>query len=347
MLPLYSSIHCYLDPSSGAALCTRELLELLAGWGMDCRVLTTGILDPERETSLDEVFATLELPARRFLAELGLGRAAEVIDLSVNGVRVTLMPTSSQLRRGSPDPRESTIFLELAEQVFDRFRPDVLLTYGGHPASPNDAAGTGGICRCRRTCTTSATTTAGPLPRRLGRDLPVGILPPPPCPAAGRGWSGHPGPDPADRLLAADPRRNMSRASIPSRPRAWPSSRIAVALIETGRTSLAGCGGSRDVRRHGGLLPLPPGDQPAPDGNRSTRDLIESAPSPHDRQILNLMGGRRPVPKKSGFSRVRRTLVEGKRDVAELRPAKGNLGGEEGTSEGNLVALACFRDSNL
>ena len=27
---LFSSIHCYLDPSSGAALCTGELLELLA-----------------------------------------------------------------------------------------------------------------------------------------------------------------------------------------------------------------------------------------------------------------------------------------------------------------------------
>ncbi len=52
---LFSSIHCYLDPTSGAALCTRELLELLAARGMDCRVLTTGILDPKRETSLDEV----------------------------------------------------------------------------------------------------------------------------------------------------------------------------------------------------------------------------------------------------------------------------------------------------
>jgi len=44
---LFASIHCYLDPSSGAALCTRELLELLAGRGMDCRVLTTGMLSPE------------------------------------------------------------------------------------------------------------------------------------------------------------------------------------------------------------------------------------------------------------------------------------------------------------
>ena len=80
---LFSSIHCYLDPSSGAALCTREMLELLAARGMDCRVLTTGVLDPERETTLDEVLATLELPCRRFRAELGSGRAAEVIDLNV------------------------------------------------------------------------------------------------------------------------------------------------------------------------------------------------------------------------------------------------------------------------
>ncbi len=92
---LFSSIHCYLDPSSGAALCTRELLELLAARGMDCRVLTTGILDPERETTLDEVLATLELPCQRFRAEMASGRTAEVIDLTVNGVRVTVMPTAS------------------------------------------------------------------------------------------------------------------------------------------------------------------------------------------------------------------------------------------------------------
>jgi hypothetical protein len=100
------SSHCYLDPSSGAALCTRELLELLAARGMDCRVLTIGILDPERETSLDEVLATLELPVRRFQAELRTGGSAEVIDLGVNGVRVTVMPTVSSRAERSPDPRE-------------------------------------------------------------------------------------------------------------------------------------------------------------------------------------------------------------------------------------------------
>ena len=64
-----------------------------------------------------------------------MGRAAEVIDLTVNGVRVTLEPTAASRAERSPDLREAANFLELAEQVFDRFKPDVLLTYGGHPAS--------------------------------------------------------------------------------------------------------------------------------------------------------------------------------------------------------------------
>jgi hypothetical protein len=98
---------------------------------MDCGVLTTGILDSEQETSLDEVFATLELPTQRFQADLGMGRAPEVIDLVVNGVLVTLMPTVSSPAERSPDPRESAIFLELAEQVFDRFRTVV---QRGYPA---------------------------------------------------------------------------------------------------------------------------------------------------------------------------------------------------------------------
>ncbi len=68
-------------------------------------------------------------------SELGTGRAAEVIDRGVNGVRVTVMPTAYSRAERSPDSRESAILLELAQQVFDRFRPDVLLPYGGHPAS--------------------------------------------------------------------------------------------------------------------------------------------------------------------------------------------------------------------
>jgi len=63
-------------------------------------------------------------------------------------------------------------------------------------------------------------------------------------------------------------------------------------------------------------------------------------------------GSGRTLPRVSrGDRSVRRRLSalvgKGKRDITELRPAKGNLGGEQGTSEGNLVALACSRDSNV
>ena len=144
VLALFPGIPCvFFSPRSivtstppAARPCARaSCLRLLAARGSDCRVLTTGILDPERETSLDEVLAALELPARRFQVELKRGGTAEVIDLSVKGVRVTLILTVSSRAERSPDSREAAIFLELAEQVFDRFRPDVLLTYGGHPAS--------------------------------------------------------------------------------------------------------------------------------------------------------------------------------------------------------------------
>jgi len=132
---LFASIHSYLDPSSGAAMASREVLELLAARGWDCRALACGVLDYQRETPLDEVMTTLDLPTRRASAALSRGGCAEVIDLELGAVRVTLLPTTSSRAEKSPNPREGAMFLDLATQVFDRFRPDVLLTYGGHPAS--------------------------------------------------------------------------------------------------------------------------------------------------------------------------------------------------------------------
>jgi hypothetical protein len=52
---LFASIHSYLDPSSGAALCTREVLEILASRDWDCRALTCGLLDYANDTSLEDV----------------------------------------------------------------------------------------------------------------------------------------------------------------------------------------------------------------------------------------------------------------------------------------------------
>ena len=67
---LFASIHSYLDPSSGAALATRELLELLAVRGWDCRALACGVLDYQIETPIEDVLATLDHPTPRVCAGL-------------------------------------------------------------------------------------------------------------------------------------------------------------------------------------------------------------------------------------------------------------------------------------
>jgi glycosyltransferase involved in cell wall biosynthesis len=132
---LFASCHGYLDPSSGAALATRDLLELLTTRGVDCRVLSTGVLDYDQETALESVMEPMGLPTDRAHATLRRGIRVDVFDLVVEGVRATLLPTASSLATRSPDRAESLAFLDLAEQAMDRFRPQILLTYGGHPAS--------------------------------------------------------------------------------------------------------------------------------------------------------------------------------------------------------------------
>ena len=132
---LFASVHSYLDPSSGAALATRELLELLAGRGWDCRGLTCGVLDYQNETPIENVLASIGRPVQRSGAVLSLGGEAEVFDLEVDGVRVTLLPTASSRADKAPSPRDGAMYIDLATTVLDRFRPEILLTYGGHPVS--------------------------------------------------------------------------------------------------------------------------------------------------------------------------------------------------------------------
>ena len=137
---LFTSTHSYLDTSSGAALATRELLELLAGRGWDCRSLTCGVLDYQTETPLENVLdvvgcSTDANPPRHVNAALSRGGNAEVFDLELGGVRITLLPTAHSRAERAPSPREAAIYLDLAEQAFARFRPEILLTYGGHPVS--------------------------------------------------------------------------------------------------------------------------------------------------------------------------------------------------------------------
>ncbi len=113
---LPGSIHCDLDPSGAAALCTREQVERLAAWGpADCRALTTGNMNPEGQTPLDEVPAALARAAPRFQHRLATGGRDEMLDPTAIGVRVTLMPKVSSRAERSPAPPGGPILLDLAD----------------------------------------------------------------------------------------------------------------------------------------------------------------------------------------------------------------------------------------
>jgi hypothetical protein len=70
---LFASISSYLDPSSGAALATRELLELLGARRWDLQALSCGSLDYQNQTPLDNILATLNIAARRAEYDLRAG----------------------------------------------------------------------------------------------------------------------------------------------------------------------------------------------------------------------------------------------------------------------------------
>ncbi|HEX8204223.1 MAG TPA: hypothetical protein VF590_27340 [Isosphaeraceae bacterium] len=70
---LFASVHGYLDPFSGAALATRDLLEPRAARGHVCRVLSTGVLDYQAETPLAPILGGLGVPIHRVRAALSRG----------------------------------------------------------------------------------------------------------------------------------------------------------------------------------------------------------------------------------------------------------------------------------
>ena len=124
-----------LDPSGGAATATRDLLELLAAAGWTAAPFCGGLLDAQRPTPPEAVLEGMAIPWRRAQAALPGGGGAGVLDAESAGVRVTLMPFASSRAEAAPTRSEGAAWLALAETILDRFRPDVLLTYGGHPAS--------------------------------------------------------------------------------------------------------------------------------------------------------------------------------------------------------------------
>lgn len=128
---LFCSYHGYLDPSSGASLATRDLLELLAARGWPCAAFCGPDLDFEQAPPLAQL---LEDHGITHQAQRGTAAGLPFIlyDFTRRGVPVSALDVPGASPGRVPSAAEGRLFLALFEGIVDRFRPDVLLTYGGH-----------------------------------------------------------------------------------------------------------------------------------------------------------------------------------------------------------------------
>ena len=127
---LFASYHCFLDPSSGAAIATRDLLELLAGGGWKVRVLCGPNLDFERRESLPQLLSDQGIRFEERPCNTG-PVPFSVLHFLQNGVPVTVFMPARPGRR-TPFSQDGVTFLALFQGVLDEFQPNILLTYGGH-----------------------------------------------------------------------------------------------------------------------------------------------------------------------------------------------------------------------
>ncbi|MGL4553677.1 MAG: glycosyltransferase, partial [Gemmataceae bacterium] len=128
---LFCSYHGYLDIGSGAALATRDLLELLAALGWDCAALSGPDVDSPAALCPADVLRAEGVSCDRRPGPVD-GVPATLYHAALNGVAVhAFVPDAHRIGR-PPADEESRAFLGLFDRVRARLRPDILLTFGGH-----------------------------------------------------------------------------------------------------------------------------------------------------------------------------------------------------------------------
>lgn len=131
---MFASYHCYHDPASGAAVCTRDLFAALAARGWRCEAFTGPRLDDPAATPAG--VALRDRPgvrARRGVA--GPTAFAAITGHDPGGFPVTVFAPDPPAAARPPAPAEAAAFRAALREFVARFRPDVVLTYGGDPAS--------------------------------------------------------------------------------------------------------------------------------------------------------------------------------------------------------------------
>jgi glycosyltransferase involved in cell wall biosynthesis len=128
---LFCSYHSYLDSSSGAAWCTRDLFELLTVRGWHCHVFSGPQLDFEHGKKVSDSLRDHGVQPETVHALAGT-LPVSLYRFSLAGVPVIVYDTPDSTPH-EPGWVEGQVFLALFGKILERCPADVLLTYGGHP----------------------------------------------------------------------------------------------------------------------------------------------------------------------------------------------------------------------
>lgn len=121
----FLSANAVLDPSSGAAISIRTLLRLLSDAGATTRSLTASVYDRAPFASnVENMRAAGATPTDLSAPLASLWRATDGKVVH----EIIPVPRSGRLLQTRADERR---MVEFAVKMFEEFRPDVILTYGG------------------------------------------------------------------------------------------------------------------------------------------------------------------------------------------------------------------------
>ena len=134
---MFASYHAYLDNSSGAALASRDLLADLAAHGWDCRAVCGPQLDYSDGRSAQAALA--EQGVGHYLESCAPpnGRRYDLLHYTLDGVPVTQYVPENYVPGNPPTQDVGVPFLDVVGRAVEKFRPAVVLTYGGHPVGPH------------------------------------------------------------------------------------------------------------------------------------------------------------------------------------------------------------------
>lgn len=119
----------YSEFTSGAARSVRTMMEWLAGEGHACRVLSAARFEATPGAELEHHLTQLGIARLRRAVTGGCG----LLDYTLGGVPVTVVETRHH-DPNAPDREEARQYFLLFQEMLQQFRPDLVLTYGSHPA---------------------------------------------------------------------------------------------------------------------------------------------------------------------------------------------------------------------